>query len=73
MSRGLAIESENVQSSDRNVVLGLIDPNENLPSFDDDLSRVRDLEILEMLDILNVLLLEGLCFRSKPCSLRPLE
>ena len=73
MSRGLAIEFENVQSSDRNVVLGLIDPNENLPSFDEDLSRVRDLEILEMLDILNVLLLEGFCFRSKPCSLRPLE
>ena len=73
MSSGLPIEFENVQSSDRNVVLGRIDPNENLPSFDEDLSRVRDLEILEMLDILNVLLLEGLCFRSKPCILCPLE
>ena len=40
MSSGLAIEFENVQFSDLNVVLGLIDPNENLLSFIDDLSRV---------------------------------
>ena len=73
MSSGLPIEFENVQSSDRNVVLGLIDPNENLPSFDEDLSRVRDLEILEMLDILNMLLLDGLSFLSKPCLIRFLK
>ena len=35
MSSGLAIEFENVQCSDLNVVLGLIDPNENLLSFND--------------------------------------
>ena len=40
MSSGLAIEFENVQFSDLNVVLGRIDPNENLLSFIDDLSRV---------------------------------
>ena len=40
MFSGLAIEFENVQFSDLNVVLGLIDPNENLLSFIDDLSRV---------------------------------
>ena len=37
MSSGLAIEFENVQFSDLNVVLGLIDPNDNLLSFNDDL------------------------------------
>ena len=35
MSSGLAIEFENVKSSDLNVVLGLFDPNENLLSFND--------------------------------------
>ena len=35
MSSGLAIEFENVQFSDLNVLLGLIDPNENLLSFND--------------------------------------
>ena len=57
------------------VELGLIDPIEKSLSFNDDLSLVvvRDLEILEMLDILNMLLLEGLSFLSKSFVIRFLE
>ena len=50
------------------VELGLIDPIEKSLSFNDDLSLVvvRDLEILEMLDILNMLLLRVCLFYPNP-------